>query len=63
MTDLTYDQLYALTTRADLLRDEADLIRHQGITWKGRAGQLHDCGRRLVVEAMAALETERKARR
>jgi hypothetical protein len=58
-------QRIALTTRADLLAQESALVCERRITWQGRLGELGDYGlsggsaadRRLIVEAMARLET------
>lgn len=62
---LTEAQRQALTTRPDLLEAEACKVRQSRKTWAGRLADLGDYGkhgggsagdRRLVVEAMAALE-------
>lgn len=61
---LTKSQRWALTTRADLLAEEAAIVVERKITWAGRARELADSGRsgvsamdrRLLVEAMAAIE-------
>lgn len=62
---LTEAQRLTLTRRNDLLAREAELVRDQRITWRGRLAQMGDYGsfgggsatdRRLIVEAMAALE-------
>lgn len=68
--NLTPDQRRALTTRADLLAAEAAIVRESRRTWAGRLAGLGDYGRfgggssldrRLVVEAMAALEQEARS--
>lgn len=61
---VTREQRIALTTRADLLAEEAALVVEQRITWAGRLAQLGDYGtrggsaadRRQIIEAMASLE-------
>lgn len=61
---LTDSQILALTTRADLLGEEAAEVQRRGISWRGRLRELGDYGtsggsaadRRAIVEALAALE-------
>lgn len=61
---LTRSQIMALTTRADLLEEEAATIRRRRISWRGRLRELGSYGttggsaadRRAIVEALAALE-------
>jgi len=63
-TTLTAGHIVALTTRSDLLAEEAALVAAGSINWRGRLRQLGDYGtrggsamdRRLIVEAMARLE-------
>lgn len=63
-TSLTAGHIFALTTRADLLAEEAALVCERSINWRGRLHELGDYGtrggsamdRRLIVEAMARLE-------
>lgn len=54
-----------MTTRPDLLRSEAEIVRDRRITWAGRLAELGEFGRfgggsaldrRLIVEGMAELE-------
>ena len=64
---LTAGHIFALTTRADLLAEEAALVAVGAINWRGRLRQLGDYGtrggsamdRRLIIEAMARLEGQR----
>lgn len=59
-------QRNALVARADLLASEAEIVAERSITWSGRATELAGYGRsggsamdrRLVAEAMAALERQ-----
>lgn len=61
---LTRSQILALTTRADLLEEEAATIRRRRISWRGRLAELGTYGRsggsaadrRAIVEALASLE-------
>lgn len=61
---LSRRQAIALTTRADLLEEEAALVAERGITWAGRLAGLSGYGysggsaadRRQIVEGMVALE-------
>lgn len=61
-------QARAMTTRPDLLRSEAEIVRDRRITWNGRLAEMGDYGfgggsaldRRLIIEGMAALETEHR---
>lgn len=54
----------ALTTRADLLAEEAALVLERRISWRGRLAELGDYGtsggsasdRRAIVEGLARLE-------
>lgn len=64
-SDLTKSHVSALTTRADLLAEEAALVEERGINWRGRLAELGSfygrsggsaLDRRLIIEAMARLE-------
>lgn len=67
---LTAAQRHALATRADLLAEECRIKMMDRVTWAGRLAALGDYGstggsaadRRLIVEAMAAIEKGRKDR-
>lgn len=61
---LSRAQIVALTTRSDLLEAECAQVRRRRISWRGRLAEMGDYGRgggsaadrRLIIEAMAALE-------
>ena len=63
---MTRSQRFALTTRPDLLAEEAKHVSESNLNWRGRLRELGDYGRtggsagdrRLIVEALAALEAE-----
>ena len=63
-SQLTRSQILALTTRADLLAEEAEEIQRRRISWRGRLRELGDYGttggsaadRRAIIEALAGLE-------
>jgi hypothetical protein len=66
---VTRSQRLALVSRADLLAEEAALVVERRLTWSGRLAELGDYGRsggsaadrRLIVEAMAAMEADGEA--
>lgn len=61
---LTRSQVFAMSTRADLVAEEAETVRRRRISWRGRLSELGDYGtsggsasdRRAIVEAFAAME-------
>lgn len=63
-SSLSRSQILALTTRADLLEEEAAEVRRRRISWRGRLAELGNYGttggsaadRRAIIEALASLE-------
>lgn len=67
MADLTRAQRWAMVNRPDIVAQEAGIVRHRRLNWRGRLAEIGDLGlrgggstadRRQVIEGFAALEEE-----